>query len=530
MTALAHPAPAARDVLALRRSLGAPGPSRTAVLYRLYVGVLLGFVVGGTIWETLHDALARFGAGLLTEAGPACLAAGLLGAARFGLWQGPVAFSAPDCSLLLTAPLPRDDLVRPRLRAGLLGGGTLGLLTGALIAAAAAATHRASPAVAVCAVAAAALLGALATAVSWLVEASPRVATALARWSAALVVALGALLAAGLHGGGARDVALWSGPWGWPLVGVAHGTTAGVAAAALALLLAAAAITVASRAAGACPLERFVQRGRTTSSMIASLGSYDLRTTGVIRRRALGAGAERARQAPLPRLPAWLARPALAPARRGLLALRSGGARALVAAALGLGAGAGAATGRPAWAAAGCLAGYLAAAVLLEPARTEVDVPGRAALLLPFALGRLLWLHSLVPAGCLALCALAGACAAAIAGAAAPAAPLAAAELAAPVALVLTLCATLVARRGGRVPLSVIILSMADPTGGMTVVVWFLVGPLAAVTAGSVLVLGPASASGTGAIVAVAIAAGAAGVLAFSLRRSLLRRPATTTD
>jgi hypothetical protein len=378
--------------------------------------------------------------------------------------------------------------------------------------------------VALCAAIAAALAGVLAAAVSWLTEASARVATTLMRASPALVVVVGALLAAGLAGGAGREVALWSGPWGWPLLGAAHGAAAGVAGAGLTLAVTVLVTVAAWRAAGACPLERFIQRGRTSTSMIAALGSYDLRTTGVVRRRALAQGTER--PAP-PRLPAtWLARPALAPARRGLLALYERRGRALVAAVLGLGAGAGAATGKPAGAAAGCLAGYLSAAALLEPARTEVDVPRRAAVLLPWPLGRLLWLHTLMPAACLALAALAGAGIAAIAGAAAPAAPLAAAVLAAPLALLLTLCAALVTRRGGRVPLGVVAASMADPTGGMVVVGWLLTGPIAATLAGSILIAVPAAAAGaTATAVATLICAAVAAALVAGLRRRLLRPP-----
>jgi hypothetical protein len=527
----AHSAFTARQALALRRALGADRPTRSAVLYRFYVAVLLGFVLGATVWGTVRAALAQFGAAPLTEIGPACLAAGLLGVARFGLWQGPVAFSAPDCSLLLMAPIERAELVRPRLAVGLLGGGVAGLLVGGLIAAAAVATHRAGLEVALGAALAATLLGTAAAALSWLVEASPPVATGLARLSPATVVTVGAVLAAGLAGGVGRDVALWSGPWGWPLLGVAHGAAAGLAGSGLALVVATALTLIAWRAAGACPLERFLQRGRTSASLIASLASYDLRTTGVVRRHALRGATEGVRRPASSRLPAsWLDGPGLAPARRDLLQLRAGSSRALLAVALGLGAGAGAATGEPARAAAGCLAGYLAAAVLLEPARTEVDAPGRAAVMLPWPLGRLLWLHAPVPAGCLALCAIAGVCIATIAGAAAPAAPLAAFVLAAPLALVLTLCATLVARRGGRVPLAVIAASMADPSGGVTVLTWLLTGPIAGMLAGSLLIAAPAAAGGgASATLATLISAALAGALAFGLRRLLLRsRPATT--
>jgi hypothetical protein len=528
LTSAAPAAPSARQVLALRRALGADRPTRSTVLYWIYVGALLGFVVGGTIWTTVEDALTRFGADLLIQAGPACLAAGLLAAARFGLWQGPVAFSPPDCTLLLTAPLGRAELVRPRLSAGLLAGGGAGVLVGALIVAAAVASHSASVAVGVCAAIAAALLGAVAAAASWLVEVSAPRAMALARLSPVAVVAVGALVAAGFAGGVGRDIALWSGPWGWPLLGVAHGAAAGLAGAVLALSGAAAVVLAAWRSAGDCPLERFVQRGRTSASLIASLASYDLRTTGVVRRRALAQDADGTGRAALPRLPASrLGRPVLAPARRDLLYLRASGARSLVAVALGTGAGASAATGEIKWAAAACLAGYGAAATLLEPARTEVDVPGRAALLLPWPLGRLLWLHAPVPAGCLALCAIAAACITTVAGAAAPAAPFAAIVLAAPVALVLTLCAALVTRRGGRVPLSVIAASMADPTGGMTVVIWLLTGPIAATLAGSILLAGPVSAGGfRQAAVATLVSAALAAALAVALRRFLLRPPA----
>ncbi|MEA2150247.1 MAG: hypothetical protein QOD69_2077, partial [Solirubrobacteraceae bacterium] len=475
----------ARQVLALRRSLGAARPSRSTVLWWLYLGVILGGLTIAMVWGSVQAALRALGPGTLAAAGPACFAACLLAAARFGLWQGPVAFSAADCAHLLTAPLARDALVAPRLRMGLLAGAGAGLALGALVVAGGVDAHDLDLTAGVAALVAAAALGVLGAALAWLVEASPRVAAVVAAGSPPALAALAGLLAAGLAGGAAREIALWSGPWGWPLLGVAHGAAGGVAGAALALVAAAAAVLPAWRRAGACPLERFVARSATTSALVAALGSYDARTAGVVRRRALSRAAA---QVPSQRLPApWLSGPARAPARRDLQYLRRAGGHTLVAAVLGGGAGAAVATGDRAWPAAGCLAAYVAAAALLEPARMEVDVPSRAALLTPWRLGRLLWLHAPVPAACLALCAIAGAAAASIAGVAAPGAALAAVVLAPPLALGATLCAALVVRRGGRVPITVLLTAMADPSGGVTVLAWLLAGPLAVVAVGSAL-------------------------------------------
>jgi hypothetical protein len=372
--------------------------------------------------------------------------------------------------------------------------------------------------------AAAALLGVLAAAISWLVESSAPVGRRVARLSPVALLALGALLAAGIAGGAERDVALWSGPWGWPLLGIAHGDAAALAGAALALALAVPAAVLAWRRTGACSLERFVARSATASSIVASLGTYDMRTAGVVRRGALRGATERS-SGTAPRLPARrLRRDTFAPARRDLLYLRSSPGRVLLAAALAGGAGAACATGAVAWAAAGGVVAYVAAGVLLEPARTEVDVPGRVTLLLPWRLGHLLWLHAIVPAAFVALCAIAGAGVAALTGAGAPAAPLAALVIAVPLALLVTLAAAIVVRRGGRVPLTVILTAMSDPTGGVSVITWLLAGPMGVAAAGAILLAGPdAAADSRGAAALVVASAIGAGCIAFALQRVLVR-------
>jgi hypothetical protein len=137
---------------------------------------------------------------------------------------------------------------------------------------------------------------------------------------------------------------------------------------------------------------------------------------------------------------------------------------------------------RPLVAAAAMLAGYLGAARMLWPLRAELDVPDRTRVLLRPRIGRVLLEHVIVPASVTGTGAAAGASAALLAGH--PGAVVAVVAIA--VAPVLTLCAAMSARRGGRLPQSVLATGVAsDPSGGgVAMVSWLAWWPSVAVVAG----------------------------------------------
>jgi hypothetical protein len=131
--------------------------------------------------------------------------------------------------------------------------------------------------------------------------------------------------------------------------------------------------------------------------------------------------------------------------------------------------------------AAGGLATYAAASLLLEPLRAEVDRPGRVRVLLRAPIGRVLVQHTLVPFVVVVIGALLGTAACAAAGAL-PAHGGAAVLLAVLATPSITLCAALSSRRGGRLPPSVLALTYADTSGlslGL-IVGWIVLWPLLA--------------------------------------------------
>ena len=142
---------------------------------------------------------------------------------------------------------------------------------------------------------------------------------------------------------------------------------------------------------------------------------------------------------------------------------------------------------RPLVVAAALLAGYAASARMLWPLRAELDVPDRPRVLLRPSIGRVVLEHTFVPAAVTTAGAAIGVAAAAVAGAPS----LATALVAVVLAPLLTLCAAMSARRGGRVPQSVLVTAMAaDPTGGATTVLgWFTWWPSVAVALSAVPVL-----------------------------------------
>jgi hypothetical protein len=160
--------------------------------------------------------------------------------------------------------------------------------------------------------------------------------------------------------------------------------------------------------------------------------------------------------------------------------------------------------------AAGGMIVYAGAARMLWPLRGELDVPARMTALLPPRPGRVLLAHATVPAVTTVGAAVLGVAGCAVAGAL-PGHGGAVALAAVVAALPITLCAALSARRGGRMPQTLVLRAVgADPTGGgVAVLGWLLLWPGAAAVLATVAVLsartGPA-----GALVALAGASAAA--------------------
>ena len=131
------------------------------------------------------------------------------------------------------------------------------------------------------------------------------------------------------------------------------------------------------------------------------------------------------------------------------------------------------------------LGSYVAASMLLEPLREEIDRPSASRVLLRRPFGRILLGHVAVPIAVLA----AGA---AVAGRRPGRGRRAAGPRRRPRRRggrdrpAIVLCAALSSRRGGRVPVSVLAMgSTGDPSGGGIVVAWLLAWPAAAVVLGA---------------------------------------------
>ena len=477
----------ARALLARRRALRRRARGWGQELYAVYLVLLVGGLGGVFGWGIVRQGLEQVTPVAVHAAGPALLALVLLGAARFGMWAGPVSFGPADCAVLLAAPVPRAGLVRPRLAAAGLAAALTGAGAGGIVVAVVAQGRDVRALAGIACVVACAAVGVLAVAASWTVQRSAAAAAWLARATPFAVAALAGLVALGCSGPPGRRVGLWSGPWGWALLAGSAGPAAAGAAAAAVLVLAVVAAAGAWRRAGDCPVERHAERAAVRAGLVAAVGTTDLRTAAVVRRGARAAAAD-ARPAGRLRPPRAAAR---APAWHGLLGLRRAGGRApLALLAMTGGAALVVADQAAVPVAGGALLAYLGAAALLEPARVEVDAPGRAALMQPWPFGRLLWLHCGLPLAALAASTVGGAAVAVLAGAAPPAAAAAALVLAAPAAAAVVGCAAQSARRGGRVPLTVLVAATADPSGGGALIGWFALWPglaVAAVTAAALL-------------------------------------------
>ena len=316
-----------------------------------------------------------------------------------------------------------------------------------------------------------------------------------------------------------QRVVLWSGPWGWALQPVAgNGTAASLLA--LGLLVSAAGVAIAAAARGftPCPTERHAVRAEARSGAVASAWAIDARTARLSLRHAAGP-AERGRATTCARRGEELA----VPWRDGTSALRAP-QRTLGCTALAAGAAAVAvvAADHPAAQILAALGAYVAASIMLEPLRQEIDQPSASRVLLLRPFGRILLGHIAVPIAVLATGTVLAGLGAAVAGAL-PSRGGAVAVAAVAVVPAIVLCAALSSRRGGRLPVSVLALGSAgDPSGGGIVIAWLLAWPAAAVVLGALplVFVAHAHALGSALVLALAVAATAPFILAQVLGAS----------
>jgi len=461
-----------------------PGPSLGSRLDRLYMVAISTGIFGALLYGTASSALATsITPETVPEWGPAVALVGLVAVARWGTWQGPVVFAAPDVAFLLRAPLSRRALAaRPLARAAVAGAGVGVVVAAVTLVGLAGEGRGVGPGAAAGLALGLALLVVLGVAAAGRVQCS-------ARWSRAAAVALplavavgGALVAVARSGHAARTVVLWSGPWGWALQPVVGATTAASVAALAALAaVAAGAVVAAARGFGACPTERHVVRADARAGAVASAWAFDARTARLTLQRAAGArGARGGRRLGAPRHPGLAI-----PWRDASSALRAPG-RTLTGAALAAGASvlAIAAATHAAAEVVAALGTYLAASTLLEPLRLETDQPSASQILLRRPFGRVLLGHLAVPLAVVATAAALAGAAVAAAGAL-PARGGALALMAVAVVPAIVGCAALSSRRGGRLPMSVLAVgSAADPVGGGVVVAWLLAWPATAAAVG----------------------------------------------
>ncbi len=463
---------------------------------------------------------------------------------RDALWRGPVTVPGATVDWLLSTPVSRRRLLRPRFRlsaAGmLLAGAAVGIVPAAALVALGLGGRNGGDVLRLtgAGLLSAALLFAVGTGLAGLAERHPqtwpwlRRATPVAVAAAALLGGIAAWAAFGTLPAVVNTVLLWSGPWGWAAQGLtaqaghgAAGATGGAGAPwwplATALLAAAAlaALAAGQRAAAGVPAAALRARARTLGAMSAA--ALSMNTRGVA--TAYGAAASQPRRARL-RLPPPRRRQFVL-LWRDLLALARAPARLAAAVAL-------------AWLAVGLIAaashgrsvsllpvgcgltlGYLAAAWLCEGARLDADDPRRSAQL-PFRFESLAWWHAAVP--CLVLLAAAGL-------------PVAAASLATgdprPLALLAVTVPVLVAGalvNVFRPPLSPDMFVGAETPVGNTAVIniifWYAWGTLLAVVPMTVLLSSAIRSPGPGSlaravVIGAALAAGLGGYAARRARR-----------
>jgi hypothetical protein len=495
---------------AVRRYLAGHRRRRRPSLFAFYTVVLCGAVFG-VLGEGVLEAVVGGGLGQreVAQYGPAALALLMLAAVRFGVWQGPVSFRVPDVVLVLLAPLSITSLVRTRLDHALILAAATGAAVGAavaLLASGGVASLGAGRAVAV--VVGVTAIGALAVALSWLVEVSADLTRTVARAGPLLVIgALAPLVAAAGREGAA--VVAWSGPWGWATQPFT-GRPGWPAATALLLAMALTAVSAARRRTrGATPVA-FLGRAEIRTGMATAAFVLDYRGVAQHRRGVGGSGAggwgaggraghfsdgSSEKRPPAPRgfrhlmpAPLTIPRPRSArlaiPWRDALTAVRAPtrfGTAALVMAACVTEAARHPGRGLPAGLAAVGL--YAAAALVCEPLRDDVDRPDRGAVLLSRSFASLLLGHCVVPVVILVASGAVTIAVLFLTGVVGPLALLMIPTLLPAATAVAVLSAALATRRGGRIDGDVMgRLSIVDPSspafGAVAIVVlapWLLV-------------------------------------------------------
>jgi hypothetical protein len=436
-----------------------PPPSLGHRLDVAYTTLIVTAIFGAMAYGTASSALAQVVTPhWLASYGPSLALVLLVVTAHWGAYHGPVVFTVADVAFLLGGPLSRRALTLRRLASAHAIGAVAGAVVAAVLLVGLGGEGRGVDTAQVVGVAAAVgELGILGVAAAWAVQRSARAERAfrLATWPVALLAA--ALAFAG-----------------------ADRAVSSLAALVVLTPVTVAAVVAALRGCGDCPAERHMRRAEARATAVASLASLDPRTA---RRGLAGAAAPRDTWgvgADLPRL-RRLARDrhALIIAWRDVVAMLRTPARALEAAAL-VGGGTALAVlvaDKPAAVAAGVVVAYFGAAMLLGPLRAELDVPGRMTVLLIPRPGDVVFAHALLPA-VVATAAAALAAAGCAIGGAEPAAAL----VGVAVGPGLTGCAAMAARRGGRVPISVLATATAgDPSGGAVGVLgWLARWPAAA--------------------------------------------------
>lgn len=454
------------------------GPSLGQRAEKAYTFVLVCAIFGSGLFDAVHSALAQvMSADGTATWGPGVVLVGVVVTARWGAYQGPVVFAVADVAHLLGAPLSRRGLAARRLAISLAEGAAAGALVGGTaVVGLAGHSHGFSAARGAGLVVALAAVGVIGVACAWGVQASARAERVLGplTWLAlAAAIALGLL---GRHDDAVVRIERWSGPWGWATAPVRGGQWE--LAVVLIVVTAAIAAAAALRGCGTCPAERHLRRAEARAGAAASLVAFDTRSM----RQALQTASEGKKSRGSANL-RWVRHRSLP----GQLAWRSASALrrtpARVAEALVLGAGATTlllvTPDRVTAALVGGLLLYLAATRVLEPLREEIDKPGRARILLRASWGHILLAHVTLPLVLVVLSVAlgVGGCAAA-GGILHPGGALVVAALAG--AAPATLAAALSARRGGRLPMSVLSMASSDASGasGFMVVGYLLMWPL----------------------------------------------------
>ena len=505
----ADPRDRAESARAVRAFLRSRRTRFRPTAYQVYATLVVGGIAGALAGNAVSEAIGgSLNAHKVLVFGPVLLFLALLALLRFGTWQGPVGFSTADVSFLLTAPIAISALVRPKLDQGVW----VGAVVGAAVAGVAllVMTGEAGVPRALGTVGGMAAFAVLAVAASWLVESSRTAWGLVRRASPAALVIGGALLAAGAIPA-SRSVAVWSGPWGWAIAPLA-GSSGWPVAVGLLLTTTAAVAVIARRRSGAAGAEVFLARAETRSGLTASAVTLDYRSATLAYRSALPARLARRVRVPRP------ARPRLVVVWRDAIAMAREPSRLGWATLFAAAATVEALThpGRAIPAGVAAVALYIAAGLLCEPLRLDVDAPDTSVLLLSWPFARVLLAHCAIPALALFTVAATAIAATVAAGAASAGALLLIPTVLAPTVATAVLCAALSARRGGRVDEGllgrILTLDPNNPAGAVVIVLWLLPWLITAtaVIGGALLILGHVAAGHGSPILAAVIAFGLA--------------------